>query len=405
MLDLKLKTIGYELLSRSSLPRNGEQDDVTQSTATILANVISEIGIDTVVGAVPAWIEFSFHYLLAELPIPLGPKALILQIPRSERTPERVLARIQNLKYQGYRIVVDCRQAPGAVGPLLGLANVVKLDAAAWNEEQRAELAKSCLRRSVQLLATDVATHKDYELLRNEGFTLFQGSFLCEPEYLQHRRAPANRVALMRLLSELYAEDPVIDRIQQLVQQDIALSYRLLKWLNSSLFALPRPVESIHHALVLLGLQRVRDLVSLVVLARIEDKPSALIETALMRARIGEQVARNIGLVSESMFTVGLFSVLDALVGMPMQEVLVNLPLAQEVAIAIAHREGPYGRVLLGIEAHERGDWNGVERAGLDLSVLSPAWMDALMWVRSVRALLAPGRASERQLTTAKMVR
>jgi EAL and modified HD-GYP domain-containing signal transduction protein len=192
-------------------------------------------------------------------------------------------------------------------------------------------------------------------------------------------------------MSELFVADPNINKIRELVQQDVTLSYRLLKWLNSSLFALPHPVESIQQALVMLGINRLRNLVCLIVLARIDDRPSILVETALMRARIGERIALHFGVAPEMLFTVGLFSILDALIGVPMTQLLEAMPLSAEVAAAITKREGTCGRVLAGIQAHETGDWQGVADAGLDLEILTPAWVDAIVWVRSIRNMLSSG--------------
>jgi EAL and modified HD-GYP domain-containing signal transduction protein len=116
-----------------------------------------------------------------------------------------------------------------------------------------------------------------------------------------------------------------------------------------------------------------------------------------MRARIGERVAPHFGVTPEMMFTVGLFSILDALIGIPMDQILESMPLSPEVALAITTREGICGRILTGIEAHERGDWQGVARAGLDLEILTPAWVDAIVWVRSIRNMMTSATSVQRK--------
>jgi len=393
ILDKQLKTVGYELLFRGIETDRALFDDGTRATSTVLTNALSEFGLETVVGTLPAWVNFSAQYILDELPIPIGPKSLVIELLEDAVPTDELLERLKSLTKKGYRIALDDFVYSDTLKPLIEIAQVVKVDIRGQTIENIAQQAEAFKKFKVQLLAEKVERVSEYEACLKLGFTLFQGHFVCRPELMRQKRPPANRVALVRLMSELYAAEPNINQIRELVQLDVTLSYRLLKWLNSSLFALPHPVESIQQALIMLGINRLRNLVSLIVLARIDDRPSILFETALMRGRIGEKVAPHFGVAPDMMFTVGLFSVLDALIGVPMEQVLENMPLAQDIALAITQREGPCGRLLAGIEAHENGDWEGVQRVGLDLAVLSPAWVDALVWVRGVRSMMTSAAA------------
>jgi EAL and modified HD-GYP domain-containing signal transduction protein len=388
ILDAELKTVGYEILFRDGATNAATFEDGTRATSTVLTNVLAEFGLDTVVGNQPAWINFQAQYLLDELPIPIAPRSLVIELLEDAEPSDDLIQRLRALAKQGYRIALDdFKYRPDLIG-LIEAAHIVKVDVLGRTLDEIAGEVREFKRYNVELLAEKVEQMSEYEDYRKMGFTLFQGHFVCRPELFHQKRPPANRVALIRLMSELFVADPNINRIRELVQQDVTLSFRLLKWLNSSLFALPHPVESIQQALVMLGMNRLRNLVCLIVLARIDDRPSVLIETALMRARIGEHIAPHYDLVPEMMFTVGLFSILDALIGMPMDQLLESMPLAPEVAQAITSREGACGRLLSGIQAHENGDWAGVAQAGLTLEILTPAWVDALVWVRSIRSMM-----------------
>jgi len=385
--DGKLKTVGYELLFRQPAGSNSGPEDGTRSTSTVLADTLAEFGLEQVVGTLPAWVTFSVGYLAEKLPIPIGPKLLTIQVGTDCVNNDDALSRLRDLRQQSYRIVCNLDSYVPETAELLSIASVVKIPGIGRPiAEIKADYA-ALTKLKLTLLAKQLETMAEYDACTKVGFSLFQGNFVCQPELIRQKRIPTNRVAMMRLLTELYSESPNLDKIRQLVQQDVTLSYRLLKWLNSALFALPHPVESIQHALVMLGLNRLRNLVSLIVLARIDDKPSELITLCLMRARIGERIAKHFDVSSETMFTVGLFSLLDAIVGMSMDQLLENMPLAPELQQAMRSREGTCGRLLSGIEAHEKGDWSGVEAAGLDLSILTPAWVDATSWVRQVRGM------------------
>ena len=388
ILNPELKTVGYELLFRDGATDAAKFEDGTRATSTVLTNALAEFGLDTVVGNLPAWVNFPAQYLLDELPIPIAPKGLVIELLENAEPSDELVDRLRALAKQGYSIALDDFRYRSELRPLIEVAHVIKIDVYGCTLEEVANEVREYKQYKVQLLAEKVENMHEFETYRAMGFQLYQGHFVCRPELIQQKRPPANRVALIRLMSELFASDPNITKIRDLVQQDVTLSYRLLKWLNSSLFALPQPVQSIQQALVMLGINRLRNLVCLIVLSRIDDRPNVLIETALMRARIGERVAPNFGVAPEMMFTVGLFSVLDALIGMPMQEVLENMPLTPDVAMAITGREGPSGQLLAGIEAHENGNWAGVFRAGLNLEMLTPAWVDALVWVRNIKSMM-----------------
>lgn len=385
--DPKLKTVGYELLFHDESNSTSGPQEATRTTSLVLADTLAEFGLETVVGHLPAWVRFPSEYLTEKLPIPIGPKALLIQVQSDVADNEEALERLRDLKQQSYRIVYDATNHDPVHSEILKIASITKIDIHGRSvDDVRRDLAFYS-KHPTSLLAKQVSRMSDFDACHKLGFKLFQGNFICQPEQIKQKRVPTNRLAAMRLMSELYSENPSTERIRNLVQQDVTLSYRLLKWLNSSLFALPHPVESIQHALVMLGMNRLRNLVSLIVLSRIDDKPAEVITNCLMRARIGERIAQHYDVSAETMFTVGLLSLLDILIGTPMEQILETMPLAAELQQAILRREGTCGRLLGGIEAHERGDWSGVETAGLDLSILTPAWVDAAVWVRQIRTM------------------
>ncbi len=385
--DAKLKTVGYELLFHDELGQGGEHQGTTRATSLVLADTLAEFGLETVVGHLPAWVSFPSEYLTEKLPIPIGPKALVIQVGADVAGNEEALERLRDLRQQSYRIVFVASGHDTSLTDILKIASVTKLDIHGRAVEEVKRDVSAYSKHPATLLAHRVSRMSDFDACHKLGFNLFQGNFICQPEQIKQKRIPTNRLAMMHLMSELYSENPSTEKIRNLVQQDVTLSYRLLKWLNSSLFALPHPVESIQHALVMLGMSRLRNLVSLIVLSRIDDKPAELITNCLMRARIGERIACNYDVSAETMFTVGLLSLLDVLIGTPMPQILQTMPLATELEQAILSREGNCGRLLSGIESHERGDWSGVEKAGLDLSILTPAWVDAAVWVRQIRGM------------------
>jgi EAL and modified HD-GYP domain-containing signal transduction protein len=134
----------------------------------------------------------------------------------------------------------------------------------------------------------------------------------------------------------------------------------MLRYVNSAFFGVRSEVRSIGHALALLGLENARRWATLSVLASVDDKPTELTLTALTRARFCELAGEELELAGGSqLFTLGLFSVIDALMDTPMQDVVESLPLADDMREALVHRRGPLGELLDAVAAREQGDTGG----------------------------------------------
>lgn len=396
-MDLKLRTVGYELLYRSSDVRAAVFDDGSRATSNVLSNLLLEFGIERVVGELPAWVNFPEGYLVDDMPIPVPAPKLVVEVLEDVHPTADTLLRLHRLVDQGYLLALDdCVFSPEIV-PLLQLAEYVKIDVRGLNPDEIARRVEPFRRYSVNLVAEKVEDLTIFEACKKLGFDRFQGYFMCRPETLVQRRLPANRLTLIQVLTEIHSTESRLDRIETLISQDVALSYRLMKALNSSLYALPARVESIRHALVMLGMNRLRNLLSLLILGGVADKPGELVRTALVRARTCETLARHDPQLSpEAGFTVGLFSVLDAMLDAPMSQIIRELPLSTEIAQAIGERKGYYGRLLRGVEAHERAEFDRAEEAGLDYSLLLPAWVDAIEWSNLIMVMATEKPAASR---------
>jgi len=210
---------------------------------------------------------------------------------------------------------------------------------------------------------------------------------------VQERSLAPNQLVIMQLLASLH--DPALgfDRAEQIVSSDVALSYRLLRHVNSARFSLPRKVESIRETLVYLGLQTVKGMALLFLLSAIENQPQDLIHIAMLRAKMCQLLAKARAADDiHSFFTVGLLSTLDALMNAPMAELLADLPLADELRSALLDLEGDLGAVLAATLAYERGEWDGVGQAGLGADKVREAFLEAVSWARDMEKDLATAK-------------
>jgi EAL and modified HD-GYP domain-containing signal transduction protein len=216
------------------------------------------------------------------------------------------------------------------------------------------------------------------------GFDYFQGYFFCKPQILEGVRLSGNRMAVVLLLAKL--QDPLIEihDLHDLVKNDVALSVKLLRYVNSASVGLPRSVDSISQAIALVGTERMRQWASLLVLAQTGDKPSELMRVALIRAHMCESLCPLYGVPPGQGFTVGLFSVLDAYFDCEMKQLVENLPLASEILDALLKREGVLGTILAGILAYEQGDWDHQAIKSAEAGTVNSAYWKSIEWANGV---------------------
>ncbi|MFQ5509798.1 MAG: EAL and HDOD domain-containing protein, partial [Leptospirillia bacterium] len=266
--------------------------------------------------------------------------------------------------------------------PLVDRAEVIKVDVLGLEDAEIARQFGQLQAFPVKYLAEKVETQEQFEFCRDLGFDYFQGHFLSHPKVIQGRRITTNRMPVLRLLAELNSPDARVDKLETLIGQDISLSYRLLRYINSAFFNLTREVDSINHALVLLGLKDVRRWATLISLAESSDKPHELMVTAMVRAKMCELLAEELGESNpDGFFTVGLFSVLDALMDAPMEEMLEALPLSEDISQALLAHEGKFGKVLSCTLAYEDGNWKDVSILDMEPGKVRAAYLEAITWV------------------------
>ncbi len=303
----------------------------------------------------------------------------------------RMIAACKTLKQSGYLLALDDFVFRTEFEPLLPFADIVKVDLLGTSPEMRREHSQRLLDRGVQLLAEKVETHEQFTEAAGLGYRYFQGYFFCRPEMVSRKELSASKTQCLQFLKELNRLEIDYDRLEQVIKREVSLSVRLLRFLNSAAFGWRDRVTSIKQALILLGETPLRKWGALVALRLLgDDKPAELISTCLVRARLCELLAPRVQLESREMdlFFMGMLSVVDALVGRPMNEVLEELSVAPEIREALLGADTRFGHVLALILAYERADWATIEaRAevlGLPEDVLPELFSCSLTWAREI---------------------
>ena len=383
--DCQRQVFAYDLLFYPAAAAQAGRVQDFQATAQGLLQTFLEIGLEAVVGTQRAFLPLTRGFLLFGYASVFPADRVVLELSMGTPVDADLLEVLHALAAQGYTIALGdftCHDSPPA---LVTLADIVKIDIQALDcstVEKYVALLQPC---EVTLLATKVATPEEFTYCKDLGFTYFQGPFCCQPDVVTGQRSPTNRLAILHLLGALQDPDVDFDTLETLISQDVSLSYKVLRLINSAFFGLKKNVTSIRQALLLLGLKFITTWTSLLVLSGLNDKPHELLTTALVRAKMCEGLAQAMGRDdTDSFFLVGLFSVLDALLDQPMPEVLQALPLAADPMQALLHGQGVLGSILRNVVAYEQGNWEEITWPDVDHRAVMDAYLVAIAWATDI---------------------
>jgi EAL and modified HD-GYP domain-containing signal transduction protein len=387
--DTRMRVTAYELV----LHWRAADGTLREGHGAATPDEIAEVA-ESLVGTHPVHIKVSRRVLLSGAASTVPPERIVIEVPPEVGCDASVAEAMRSLGRTGHAVVLDNFRYQEDALPLLRAARAVKVDAGSLHHDdlaREAELVRGA--HDAMLIATGVETQDMLAACRALDFALFQGFFFLEPALSEATdELKPNQLARVRLLAKLQAADPDFDELQEIISYDVALSYSLLRFINSAFFALPRKVESVRDAAVLLGTQHIRRWATLAVLADSDDgKPSELMVTALTRARMCELLAPAYGeRDSDAFFTTGLFSVVDALMDMSMIEVLASLPFSREINEAILNFEGPKGEALRAAIAWERANLSElVTPPGVTVGEVGDTYRQAVGWAATAASGLS----------------
>jgi EAL and modified HD-GYP domain-containing signal transduction protein len=303
-----------------------------------------------------------------------------------------VVLACQRLRRDGYVIALDDFVLRPGYERLVSTADIIKIDFQATKGDERAALAKRFASPRLRLLAEKIETVSEYDEARGLGYALFQGYFFAKPQMLSGRDIPASKLNCLRLLKVAGGEDFDLAKIEGIIKQDLAISMKLIRYLNSAAFRRGVKVDSIRGALTRLGEEQFRKWASLLAVSGLggPNTPSEVILVSLLRARFCECAGARLGLASLSSFLIGLLSLVDVILCRPLIDVLGELALAPEIAEALLQKEGRHASLLSLAAAFERGDWEGVEQGALATGCspdeVGEMYREAVRWAHDVMA-------------------
>lgn len=384
--DRKLGVYGYELLFRSGEANNASgavsPDGATSQT---IVHTFVDIGLETIVGKQFAFINMTESFLLEEDKLPISPKQVILEVLEDIPVTAKLVAAVKRLHKQGFIIALDDYIYNPEHKPLIEMAEIIKIDLMAMSREELIEHVEVLKPFNKKLLAEKIETLDEFDLCMELGFDYFQGYFLSKPRIIKSTALPQNKLSIMNILALLQDDDSDIDDIEKAISNDVAMSYKVLKLMNSAFFNFNTKIESVKQALLLLGRKKLNSWTSMTAMSNLDDQPSEMIRIAMIRAKMCEQLAEHAQLKPiENFFTTGLFSALDILMQYPLQVLLEPLPISDELHNAVVNQEGIMGDALRCTLAYESSDWENVKFHDLSDSDIHAANIEAISWANIV---------------------
>ena len=381
-----------ELYAYELLFRDGEENcfpDIPpdEATSKILTDSHLDLGLEDISAGKPVFINFHQDTLLHRFPTSLDPKKVVIEVVETVKPTSELVQACKTIKDLGYTLALDDHDFDPQWDALLPYINIIKVDIVECDEQTLIDSIGKYADSKIKLVAEKIETMEEFEKYRDMGFDYFQGYFFARPEIIKQKKLPTSKLSLIELISASSAVEFDLDKVNNIIERDVSLSYKLLRFINNPLVNKSNEISNLRHALNYMGQVEVKKFIALLALANLGDnKPFELIHLSLIRAKFCELMgqAKSLSNNPPTGFLLGLFSLLDALLDQPMQGIVEKLPIGGNIKAALCGDESDLRQFLSLIRAFEAGYWNGVanisKQLSLDLKMTQAFYNESLKW-------------------------
>ena len=357
--NLHKKVYAYELLYRGARHYSLDKVSGNRATTSLLSSAFLTQDIKDITSFKPCFINFTQDLLEKRLPESFSKETIVVEILEDVVPTPKVVQACQQLHDKGYTLALDDFVYDRKLIPLLKIADIVKIDFRLTPYKTILRTLDLLARYQVKLLAEKVETLEEFEAAAKLGFAYYQGYFFAKPEQVKIQELTSTKITHLRLLAEVAKKSTTLESLRKIIANDISVSYKLLRFLNSSYFYRLQEIKSVKQAVAYLGTKELRHFVMLVIISDMtSSKPGELIRLGLVRAKfcelLGEKSDHTID--SSELFIVGLFSLLDAMLDLPMAEVMEKLPVSSGIKETLLTGTGPYCIYLQLVKNYEKNN-------------------------------------------------
>lgn len=381
------QSVAYELLYRKSEVNSYTHIDGDEATADVIINGFFNIGVEELSEGKKCFINFTENLLNLKLPTYFEPESIVVEILEDIPINKELVSICQELKELGYTIALDdfaIQESYELLPELLKYIDIIKIDFLQTSLYDRRRMITRYKSHQVSFLAEKVETREEFELALKDGFDLFQGYFFSKPDVLSAQDVPAYFQTHYQISEELSRSEPNINDIASKIEQDVALSYKLLRLINTAAFFTRNKINSIKHALVFIGLKEFKKWIYVLTIKQIDHEKNTgqeeVIKLSLIRAHLCEQLSQKIGKNDPSPYLLaGMFSLIDNLLHCSIDDALQKLPLSDEIKDAINGKDNEIGKVLNWTIQIEKCNWN-LSDLPLTANEISECYRNAIQW-------------------------
>lgn len=386
--DIKQNIWGYELLYRHSSEATAAVFSDEESATLAVAACASCQHMHYATNS-KLMINFSEKSILEKVPQALPAEDSVVEIPETPPATDGYLQSLQQLKREGYRIALDGFEARDDCKELFEIADILKIDMLGKSITDVSRLVEEVRGGDHLLIAKRIQEHEQFHAAKNLDFNLFQGFFFHKPETIEARQLTANQASRINLFAIMEADEPDFDKLADTIQADVAISYSLLSYLNSPAIGLREKIKSIKQAILMLGWKQIKNWLRVVILRDMtpKDRTSELPYTSVQRGKFFQLTALRHNIDSPSpdnLFLLGLFSLLEPMLSMPMARIVKNLPLEDAFKDALCGKENHYSPWLQLAASFEHAEWDHldelIEKLELDPMSTAQAYYESISW-------------------------
>jgi len=359
---IQKKLFGYELLFRLGLENAFPDIDGDIATSNVLSNTFFSFELKEILGGKPGLINFTRELILQKTPLLFPQQHIVIEVLENIEPDADIIAALEEFKEKGFNIALDDFIYHEKFEPMMALCKIIKFDLIATPLETLADIVKDIQKNyTITLLAEKVETYEEFELAKKMGFRLFQGYFFSKPEILSKKEISSSHITKLKLINEVGRKDLDFHTIEGLIKKDVSVSFKLLKFINSAYFGRPTPIHTIKDAITYLGVDELKKFINIVTVSDMgSTKPNELIRSSVIRARMCELCGTILKthFSTDELFTLGLFSFMDAMLDRSMEDILKNISFSEKIKNALLQKDKDFQKILAVVISFEQGDWN-----------------------------------------------
>jgi c-di-GMP-related signal transduction protein len=384
------KLYGYELLFRDGLSNAFPNIDGDTATSKLLSNSFFSIGMSQLTAGKTAFINFPQSLLLKKIPMMFPSEKMMVEILEDVVASEQLISACTDIADAGYSLALDDFVFKNELQPLIDLADIIKIDFSLTPIDEIQKMVSRFKGNNIKLLAEKIETYEEFERALSMGFMYFQGYFFSKPEIISGKEIAPSKITLLQIVGEANKKDCSFERLEKLINRDVSISYKLLRYINSAFFKRAREISTIKNAIILLGEMEIKRFISMVATAELaSEKPDELVRASIIRARFCELLgtySQNGADISE-LFLMGLFSFIDAILDNKMEDIMQTLPLSRNIKQALLEEDGDLADYLKLVTSYEAANWETfsliISKIKIDEKKIPEFYQDAVSWADS----------------------